>query len=124
MSWWTNIRDWTEVAAVGPLAHGAWDRVGDQIGGAVNAITGRPSQDDIRNQKYAINDQIKAYKDQTALTQQEINTARNEQDVQKRKINEKQIRSLRNNFRPAGGFLNNQRQTLGNSSGLNNKLGS
>ena len=101
-----------------------WDTIGDFTGGLVNKITGRPSQDDLRNQRYQINDQIKAYKDQTALTQQEINTARSEQDVEKRKINEKQIRSLRNNFRPAGGFLNNQSGTaLGNSSELPNKLG-
>jgi hypothetical protein len=86
--------------------------------------TGTPTADDMRNQQYAINDQIKAYKDQTALTQKEIDTARSQQDVEKRRINEKQIRALRNDFRPVGGFLNNQQAPLGNSTGLPNKLGS
>jgi len=46
------------------------------------------------------------------------------QDVQKRRIQEKQIRALRNNFRPAGGFLQGGRGvSLGESTGLPSKLG-
>lgn len=47
------------------------------------------------------------------------------QDVQKRRIQEKQIRALRNNYRPAGGFLQTGGRgvSLGESSGLPSKLG-
>lgn len=89
-----------------------------------HAVTGTPTADERRNQQYAVNDQIKAYKDQTALAQQQIDEARNEQDVQKRKINEKQIRALRNNFRPASGFLNGGSNTpVPASNQLPTKLG-
>jgi len=46
--------------------------------------------------------------------------------VQKKRIQQKQIRALRNNYRPAGGFLSQgtgRGVTLGESSGLPNKLG-
>lgn len=123
MSWWTNIRDVAEVVGTGGIAGAFNKNIANAEGAAFNAATGRPSQDDLRNQKYGINDQIKAYKEQTALTQQEIDTARAQQDVEKRRINEKQIRALRNNFRPAGGFLSSGRSSLGESTNLPNKLG-
>lgn len=88
-----------------------------------HGITGTPTEDEKRNQRYAINDQIKAYKDATELTQQQLAQTQAEKAVEKRKINEKQIRALRNNFRPAGGFLGNQAASLGSSNELTNKLG-
>lgn len=89
MSWWTNIRDTAE--HIGTL-------------GLYNPKESRRAEAD---QRYAINDQIKSYKDQTELTRNELARNRDEQVAEKRKINEKQIRSLRRNYRPAG-FLNNQ----------------
>lgn len=71
--------------------------------------------------EYAINQQIKAYKDQTAITQKALEETRAATEVEKRRIQEKQIRSLRGQFRPSGGFLNNQ--SLGGDSNLPNKLG-
>jgi hypothetical protein len=114
MSWWTNIRDTVEEP---------FNKIGDVAGGVFNKITGRPSADDVRNQQYAINDQIKAYKDQTALTEKEIGDARAQQDVVKRQINEKQIRSLRNNYRASGGFLNNQGASSQSALGSSNVAG-
>lgn len=125
MSWWTDFRDTAEVIGTGGLALAFNDSAASKAGGLFNKITGRMSEDDKRNQQYAINDQIKAYKDATALSTQQLNDTRAEQNVEKRKINEKQIRSLRNNFRPAGGFLNNSANSssLGGSNPLPNKLG-
>jgi hypothetical protein len=84
------------------------DVTGDIAGGVINKVTGNKPEREKRSEARAIGEQIQAYKDQTALAAKEVETARAEKDVQKRKINEKQIRSLRNNFRPSGGFLNNQ----------------
>lgn len=58
------------------------------------------------DQRDLIGDQINAYKEQTNLARDELNRKRGEQEAEKRKINEKQIRALRRNYRPAG-FLNN-----------------
>ncbi len=99
----------------------------DRISGSVyHKITGTMNEDEKRNQQYAINDQIKAYKEATELSRQEISKVQDEQNVQKRMINEKQIRSLRNSYRPAGGFLNNDSSAndkFGGSSDMSNKLG-
>jgi hypothetical protein len=83
--------------------------------------TGTPSSKEKRNQQSLINEQIKAYKDQTELAAKELATLKDQKDMEKRKINEKQIRSLRGSYRAPGGFLNNQ--SLGNTNGLTNKLG-
>ena len=123
MSWWTNVRDTIEGVATGGLAGLVNDSLADKMGGAFNKITGRESADTKRNRQYAINDQIKAYKDQTALNNQELQKIQGEKDVAKRQINEKQIRAIRNQYRPSGGFLN---QGTGNALGagsLPTKLG-
>ena len=67
----------------------------------------------------------KNYKDQTELAAKQLEETRAQKDVEKRRINEKQIRSLRNNYRPSGGLLNSQsaQTELGTSSNLPNKLG-
>ena len=90
--------------------------------------TGAPTAAEKRDQANMMNEQIRAYREQTELAKKQMDDARAAKDVEKRRINEKQIRSLRNNFRPAGGFLNNQGNAqpnagLGNSSGLPSKLG-
>lgn len=85
-----------------------------------HAATGSPTADERRNQQNMINEQIKAYKDQTELAKQDLANKKNEIDAQKRRIEEKQIRALRRNYRPQG--------FLGSSGGssqddMNTKLG-
>jgi hypothetical protein len=49
---------------------------------------------------------------------------KDQQAFEKKRIQKKQIRALRNNFRPAGGFLQGGRGvSLGESTGLPSKLG-
>ena len=71
---------------------------------------------------HQINQQMKAYKDQTELTRQQIDAVRNEKDAQKRRINEKQIRALRRNYSGAStaGFLGSQST---DQPGMSSKLG-
>lgn len=97
MSWWTNVRDGIEKAAT----LGLYDP--------------KESRRLEADQRYAMNDQIRDYKELTAITKAETDRKRGEQAMEKRRIEEKQIRSLRRNFRPAG-FLDN-------AAGVNEKLG-
>jgi hypothetical protein len=64
---------------------------------------------------------------QSYLTEKEIRQKQQEVAAEKRRVDEKQIRSLRNRYRPSGGFLNNQAPKstvdLGGGTGLPNKLG-
>jgi hypothetical protein len=73
MSWWTDIRDNIEKFASG----GLYD----------------PEKN--RQQQRDINAQVKAYQDQTELAKQQLDTAREASTAEKRRIEEKQIRSLR-----------------------------
>lgn len=122
MSWWTNFRDAAEGVMTGGIAGAFNQSLANKEGAAFNKITGRASDDEKRNQQYAINDQIKAYKEATDLTNQALATKQSEMDVEKRRVNEKQIRALRNNFRSSGGFLNNQSSATGDAA-LPTKLG-
>lgn len=88
----------------------------DMAGGIFNKMTGNPSAADKRAQAAMVNAQLQAYRDATELTQNEINRKRGEEAVEKRRIEEKQIRGLRNSYRPAG-FLD------AGDSELSNKLG-
>lgn len=65
----------------------------------LGAITGGGGNDDMRRM---MNEQMKAYKNQTELTRKELERTRGEADAQKRRIQEKQIRALRRNYRPQG----------------------
>jgi len=71
------------------------------------------------DQRDMMRDQMQAYKDQTELARQEIERVRGEKNAEKRRIEEKQIRTLRRNYRPAG-FLNNDQ---GPATGVTDKLG-
>jgi hypothetical protein len=82
-----------------------WGKVWDVVTDVAHAVTGIPTADDRRNQQKMMNDQVKAYKEQTAIAREEIDRKRGEQMAEKRRVQEKQIRSLRHNFSPAG-FLN------------------
>lgn len=140
MSLWTAIRDTVEsaVSTITPFdvrgesarkqtggIGGAANSVRNYEEGAFNKVTGRSSEDDKRNQQYMLNDQIKAYKDQTDLAEKELASKQAEKAVVKRQVNEKQIRALRNSYRPAGGFLasTTQAPTLGNQGDQQTKLG-
>lgn len=102
MSFWTSIRDTVE--KVGTL--GLYDPE-------------RRRQE--RDQRKMINNQINAYKEQTALTRQQLNETRAETAVEKRSIQEKQIRSLRRNYRAQGAGMLGQGQAA--EQDMNNKLG-
>jgi hypothetical protein len=112
--WFGNAGNW---------AGGIVGSIGDAGSKVYHGLTGTPNADEKRNQQYAVNDQIAAYKKASEVSEQAINEAKNQQDVVKRQINEKQIRSLRNNYRPAGGLLNNSGITPVANATLNNKLG-
>lgn len=86
---------------------GKW--IGDEFGGAYHAITGTQNAAQKREAANAtgdtnrmLNEQIKAYRDQTELTKNQINAAKDAQQVEQRRIQEKQIRSLRRNYRAQG----------------------
>ena len=81
MSWWTKFRDRAEKVAT----LGFYDPV--------------KSRREEAEARYAINDQIKAFKDQSELSRKMLEQKKSEGDVLKRKIQEKQIRSLRNTYR-------------------------
>lgn len=80
MSLWTDIRDFGErvvtLGAYNPEASREADR--------------------------AVAAQMAAYKQQTALTQQQLNNTRNQEIAEKRQVEQKQIRALRGTYRPAG----------------------
>ena len=82
-----------------PIVSAATGIVGSLFNGGND---NKNNNDDMRNM---INDQIKSYKQQTELTNQELNRTRSEQDATKRAIQVKQIRALRNNYRAAGAGL-------------------
>lgn len=79
--------------------------------------TGQPSDKEVKQQKQLLNDQISAYKEQTELSKQELNAAKDSQAAEQRRIQEKQIRAVRRN--------SSMRGFLGSSGGseLDNKLG-
>lgn len=80
-----------------------WDKGTDLL----HAATGIPTADEKRNQNRMVNDQIKAYRDQTNLAKTELASKRNEEVAEKRRVDEKQIRALRRNYR-ATSFLGTQ----------------
>lgn len=80
---------------------GLWGRA-DKALGLPNATNDRKAA--MKQDQRLMNEQIKAYRDQSEITRNEINAKRGEAVAEKRKIEEKQIRSLRRNYR-ASGFL-------------------
>ena len=71
-------------------------------------------------------DLYQRYINEHVIPEREIREKQAAQESEKRRINEKQIRQLRNRYRPAG-FLNNKvgvaSSGLGESAELPNKLG-
>lgn len=97
MAWYDKIFD----VAVSPLR------------GARDVFLGDPSEK--RAAARAMADQVAAYKKQTELATAEMDRVRGERDAEKRRVNEKQIRSIRRGHSNAG-FLNNDE-------GISNTLG-
>ena len=81
MSWWTSFRDTIEKVAT------------------VGLYDPEKSRQQERDQRQLITSQINAYKEQTSLTKQQLDETRAQTDVENRRIQEKQIRSLRRNYR-------------------------
>jgi len=100
-------------------ARDAWETYNLGAGGLFyNAGSQRHQESDLKG---ATDSVVKAQKDASDLAKAETDRVRGEKEVEKRRINEKQIRQLRGKFRPSG-FLNNQ-ATAGVSGDLPNKLG-
>lgn len=102
MSWWTKIRDVGEGVLTGGIA-GLWNKnIGNWEGSLFNKVTGRPNAAQQRAQQQQIQDQVKAYQDQTNLERKQIDDARSAEESQKRLIQQKQIRNLRRSYRAPG----------------------
>lgn len=98
---------------------GAWDAITD-FG---HNVTGIPTADDRRNAAKAMNAQVNAYKEQSEITRKQIAEAKNEQAIEKRRIDEKQVRSLRRNYRPQGIMSAGNNLTPQSDPGMSAKLG-
>lgn len=70
--------------------------------GIYHKLTGTMSSKQKRAIAQQMADQVNLYKQQTELAESEIARKRDEELQQKRMIQEKQIRSLRHSYRPAG----------------------
>lgn len=87
MSLWTQIRDTAEYIGSGTL-YDPWK-----------------SRENDRAQRELVNSQIKAYQDQTNLAKQQLDETRAQTEAEQRRVNEKQIRSLRRSYRAQGASL-------------------
>jgi hypothetical protein len=105
MSWFTDLRD---------------NFIKFQTVGLYDPKSRRHAESD---QRHLIEEQMRAYKEQTELTRKSLEEARTQRDVEKRRVQEKQIRSLRRNYRASsggGGMLGVGQPA---SEDMNNKLG-
>lgn len=82
--------------------------------GIYNSITGH-------EQQKLMNQQMKDYKEQSEITKKELNAAKDSQIAEKRRIQEKQIRSLRGRG-SSRGFLGSSDPSAGNE-GMSSQLG-
>lgn len=98
------------------LLSDVWDTVTD-IG---HAVTGIPTAEDRRNAKNAIRDQVDAMRRQTEIAEEQLRAMKDQKDAEKRRMNEKQVRSLRRTY-GAGGFLDQPISV--DSTPLSTKLG-
>lgn len=140
MSFWTKARDAFEstISAIEPIDIrsesarkqktgyiGNENRLRDMETDLVHKVTGTPTAAEKRDSARMVNDQIKAYKEQTEITRQGIAEAKAQRDIERRRVEEKQIRGLRGRSR-ASGLINQaspSNTSLGGSSGLPSKLG-
>lgn len=80
------------------LLHKIWDKTTDVL----HEVTGIPTASEKRTATQQMNDQIKAYKDQTEITRQETERKQGETQAAKRQVEQKQIRALRGTYRSQG----------------------
>lgn len=101
-----------------------WTKIRDTLikTGTAGLIDPERARQAERQQKELIAQQMRAYREQTELTRQEIDRVRGEENTEKRRIQEKQIRSLRRSQRAQGiGMLGIGEPAAGD---MSNKLGS
>lgn len=89
------------------------------IGDVFSRLTGGPTAAQRKKQKEEMNAQIRAYQQQTEITKKELAAKKDQEDAEKRRIEEKQIRALRRNNR-AQGFLGTTQEQ---QPGITEKLG-
>ena len=106
-----SLWDWVGPKGIGKIAKQPFDV-------ARHLITGQ-SDSDRRKQQEMMNQQIKDYQEQSKLAKDELSRAKDQQVAEKRRIQEKQIRSLRGRS-SSRGFLGS---SSGMESGLTSKLG-
>lgn len=111
----TTMSIWDAVKGIGK---GILDVVKQPFDLGRELITGQ-SKNDIKKQQQMMNDQIKAYNEQTKIAKEEMQRAKDSQVAEKRRIQEKQIRSLRRNA-SSRGFLgtSNDMAAMNQSSSL------
>lgn len=90
---------------------------------AFHKITGTPTSKEKREQSRLVNEQIKAYQDQTEISKAALAQAKDAEQVEKRRIQEKQIRSLRRTSSARGFLGSSSDNSFSNDSGLNSTLG-
>lgn len=81
-----------------------------------HAVTGTPTADEKRNAARAVSEQVDAYKKQTELSQEMIAEKKDQEQVEKRRLDDKFVSSIRN--RRSGGFLGS-----GDTAGFPDTLG-
>lgn len=96
--------------------------IGGPEGALIGAgIGGKLLEDNDDDSRRELNEQIRAYKEQTELTREELRHKQEETRAEKRRVEEKQIRALRNNYR-AKGFLGGGGDNIA-APGTTDKLG-
>lgn len=93
-----------------------WDSIKDVGKGLLDTITGKGDRD----QKKLLNQQMKDYQEQSRITKEEMSKARDSELVEKRRIQEKQIRALRGRS-SSRGFLGSSNPDAG--AGMSSQLG-
>jgi hypothetical protein len=68
----------------------------------LHGITGVPTAAEKRDRAALVAGQMDAYKQQTEIAQKATDAAREQQTAEKRRMNEKQVASMRRHFSPAG----------------------
>jgi hypothetical protein len=87
-----------------------------------HAVTGAPTAAERRAAQNAMQSQINFYKNQTEITNQEINEKRAQEATEKRRVEEKQIRALRGSH-GVGGLMDSPDIGPTDQNDLSNKLG-
>lgn len=95
---------------------GIFGKVWDVTTDVLHGVTGIPTAEEKRNARRLMNDQIDAYKKQTALAESEMKRIREEKMNAKKRLEEKQIRQLRRG-RGGAGFLDSEGEGISNSLG-------